>query len=578
MTFVRRRSQQSLKPKREEYRKQKHRSDVITWRYRFIFIVLLFLSAALIWRLVYLTLIDQSFLRNQGDARTLRIFSMPAYRGIITDRNGEPLAVSTPVQSVWITPKTFEPTAAQLQQLSQLLSMPLSVLKKHIPAQDTSVEFVYLKRQIEPAIADRIEQLAIPGLHFQQEFRRYYPEGEVTAQLIGFTNIDDEGQEGMELAYDAWLRGEPGKKRVIVDRMGRAVSNIRVLKEAQPGHNLTLSIDKRLQYLAYRELKKAVLDNKATAGSVVILQPQTGEVLAMVNYPSFNPNQRIRKKDDTHRNRAVTDMFEPGSTAKTFSVVSALMSGKYEPTTIVDVSPGWMKVDHNIVRDEHNLGQIDVKTILKRSSNVGIAKLTLSLPPERLPDLFYKIGFGSRTNSGFPGESTGTIQNLKPRQHFSLATLAFGYGLSVTDLQLAQAYAILAEDGVKYPVSLLKVKHPPPGAPVLPKKVAQETVDMLESVVETGGTAPKAQVKGYRVAGKTGTARMLGPKGYQSDHHIAFFVGIAPVSQPEFVVSVVITDPKGREYLGGDVAAPVFSRILGGALRVLAISPDRDRV
>lgn len=550
--------------------------SVSPWRYRFILIILLLISASLIWRLAYLTLIEQSFLRNQGDARTLRTFHIPAYRGIISDRNGEPLAVSTPVKSVWINPQTFKATPQQSQQLAKLLTMSVAHLNKKIPPATSSTEFIYLKRQIEPVIAERIARLAIPGVHLQQEFRRYYPEGEATAQLLGFTNIDDRGQEGLELAYESWLRGEPGKKRVLIDRLGRAVSDLGILKEARPGHDLTLSIDKRLQYLAYRELKKAVLDHQATSGSVVILQPQTGEVLAMANYPSFNPNKRFRQDDGRQRNRAVTDLFEPGSTMKTFSMVNILASGQYQPDTEISVSPGWMKVGKNIVRDHKDLGVIDLATILQRSSNVGIAKLTLSLPYDRLPNLLRKVGIGQRTGSGFPGERKGTIQKIKPWQHFSLATLTFGYGLSVTNLQLARAYAILAAGGMKYPVTLLKPEHLPQGEQIIQKSVADDVLSMLESVVSSGG-GKRARVKGYRVAGKTGTVRLLGPNGYQTDHHSALFAGIAPLEHPQFVVTIVINDPKGWQYYGSQLAAPIFSRILSGALRILAVSPDKKR-
>ncbi len=554
-------------------------NSVSPWRYRFILLLLFLISASLVWRLVYLTLIDQSFLRNQGNARTLRMFRLPAYRGIITDRQGEPLAVSTPVKSVWINPKTFSATPKQLHQLSNLLSMSMTELKKRIPNSSTThVEFVYLKRHIQPAIAANVDKLAVPGIHLQQEFRRYYPEGEVTAQLVGFTNIDDRGQEGMELAYDSWLRGEAGKKRVLVDRLGQAVSDLGIVKEVRPGHDLVLSVDKRLQYLAYRELKEAVVKYKAESGSVVILQPQTGEVLAMANYPSFNPNKRFRRGDGSQRNRAVTDLFEPGSTMKAFSIANALASGRYQPDTKISVSPGKMKIGRNIVKDPHgDLGTIDLTTILSRSSNVGVAKLTLSLPSDSLPNLLYKAGISHKTNSGFPGESSGTMQSLKPWQRFSLATQAFGYAFSVTNLQLAQAYSIFATGGLKYPVTLLRAEQAPQGEQVLTKQVADTMLTMLESDVTSYGTR-RVGVKGYRVAGKTGTTRMLGPNGYQIDHHIASFAGIAPVSHPQFVISVVVKDPKGFRYYGGQIAAPLFSRILTGALRIAAASPDQQKV
>ena len=545
----------------------------LAWRYYFILCLLCIMGLVLVWRLIYLTVIDQSFLRTQGNARTLRVINIPAFRGIITDRNGQPLAVSTPVQSVWVDPNDFSADEEQYHRLASLLLMSESALKHRIHDQPANSAFVYLKRQINPSIANQIAVLEIPGIHLQQEFRRYYPEGEVTAQLLGFTNIDDKGQAGIELEYDNWLRGETGKKQVLVDRLGQVVEDVCILKAANAGHNVTLSIDRRLQYLAYRELKKAVVDSQAQSGSVVILQPKTGEVLAMANYPSFNPNQRLRDNSANQRNRAVTDVFEPGSTMKTFSIVSALESGQYQPDTKVRVSPGWLRIGKNTVRDERDLGTIDLTTILQHSSNVGIAKVTLSLPSEQLPNLLYKVGVGRRTTSGFPGESAGTIQPIAPWQKFSLATLAFGYGLSMTNLQLAQAYAILAANGVKYPITLLRVDQLSHGDQILTPRVTQETVNMLESVVRPGGTATRAQIKGYRVAGKTGTVRLLGPQGYEKDHHIALFVGLAPVSNPQFVVSVVIRDPK-KNYYGGYLAAPVFSRIVSNALRIWAISPD----
>lgn len=550
------------------------RTRHLSWRYYFILLLLFAMGLVLLWRLVYLTVIDQSFLRTQGNARTLRSVSVPAFRGIITDRNGQPLAVSTPVQSVWVDPNDFTASAQQYQGLAKLLLIKASKLKQRIQHQPKNSQFLYLKRQISPAIAAQVAALGIPGLHLQQEFRRYYPEGEATAQLLGFTNIDDQGQAGIELAYNHWLSGKTGKKRVLVDRLGQVVQEVSVLKAASAGHNLRLSIDRRLQYLAYRELKKAVIDNRAQSGSVVILQPQTGEVLAMANYPSFNPNRRFRHSSANQRNRAVTDLFEPGSTMKTFSIVSALESGQYQPDTKVRVSPGWLRIGDNTVKDERDLGTIDLTSILQHSSNVGIAKVILSLPPEQLPDLLNKVGVGRRTTSGFPGESAGTIQPIEPWQKFSLATLAFGYGLSMTNLQLAQAYAILAAGGMKYPVTLLHTEKRAQGEQVITPAVTQAVLDMLESVVEPGGTATRAQIKGYRVAGKTGTVRLLGPHGYEKDHHIALFVGMAPVSNPQFVVSVVVRDPK-KDYYGGHVAAPVFSRILSNTLRIWAVSPDK---
>lgn len=434
---------------------------------------------------------------------------------------------------------------------------------------------MYIKRQINPMLAAKVKALGIDGIHFKPEFRRYYPDGEVTAHLTGFTNIDDQGQEGLELAYNDWLRGIPGKKQVLVDRYGHIVADTESIREARPGHNLVLSVDSRIQYLAYRDLKAAVSKFKAKSGSIVVLDVKTGEVLAMANVPSYNPNHRVKAHNNRFRNRAVTDIFEPGSTIKAFSVANALDSGNYTPDTIVDTSPGWMMINGNRVHDDRNNGKISVTTILQRSSNMGVTKLTLSLPPDSLPAVLNKLGFGHRTNIVYPGESPGYLPYHTDWKPFSLATLSFGYGLAVTDIQLASAYAVLAAGGIKRPVSLLKVDRTIKGERIFSEKVAKEVVTMLETVVEHGGTATRARVPGYRVAGKTGTVRIAGPGGYEKNHHRGLFVGMAPASKPRLVIAVIINDPRSGQYYGGLVAAPVFSQVMGGALRLLDIPPDK---
>ncbi len=544
------------------------------WRFIVVFVVVLLGFMVLLWRMFDLMVVEHHFLLRQGDARTIRVVKVPAYRGMILDRQGEPLAISTPVSTIWINPKEYQATSEQFNQLVKLLDLDPNRLQRRLKRL-ASREFMYVQRQINPLLADKVMALGIPGVHLKHEFKRYYPEGEVTSQVVGFTNIDDKGQEGLELEYNHWLHGASGSKRVLVDRYGRIVSNIQLMTSARPGHNLTLSIDSRIQYLAYRTLKRAVNTFNAKSGTVVVLDVKTGEILAMVNQPSFNPNDRTGNDVAAYRNRAVTDVFEPGSTLKAFSVANALLSGKYQPDSKVDTSPGWMMVQGNRVDDEkRNLGIIDLTTILQRSSNVGVTKLTLSLPPKSLPTLLHTLGFGEQTNVKFPGESPGYFPYEQRWQPFALATLSFGYGLSVTALQLAQAYGVIAADGIKRPLTLLKRNKPAKEELIFSPSVAKNMQLMLESVVSVGGTATRAQVPGYRVAGKTGTVRIVGPNGYEKNHHIGLFVGMAPVSHPRLVVAVVIRDPRGGVYYGGLVSAPVFSRVMSGALRLLDVPPD----
>lgn len=546
----------------------------ISWRFYFVISFIIVIVLGLLWRIIDLTIFDQHFLQQEGDERVLRLMNIPAFRGMIVDRNGFPLAVSTTVYSAWINPKDFSPSQSALQQLSHLLEIKaadiLSLSKRYQKKQRV---FAYLKRGLSPEIADQIKSLAIQGVYLQKEYRRYYPEGEVTAQVVGVTNIDDQGQEGLELAYNTWLSGHPGKKWVIKDRLGRIISDVRTVKEQQSGRDLVLSIDKRIQYLAYRELMNGVIQNKALSGSAIVLDAKTGEVLAMVNQPSFNPNARPIRLNDGVRNRAVTDVFEPGSTIKAFSIASALDSGHYQPGTIIDTSPGWMRVGRNVVKDEKNNGPLTLTQILQISSNMGITKMILSLPRNQLWSLLSRVGFGEITGIGFPGEQNGVLIKQDPWDPFALATLSWGYGISVTPLQLARAYVVFANDGVKLPVSLLKLDQPPQGERVIDPSVAEQTLFMLESVLAKGGTAQKARVPLYRVAGKTGTAKIVGEHGYES-HYYSSFVGVAPLSDPQFVIAVVIKDPQGKYYYGGDVSGPVFEKIMEGVLRIYNVPPD----
>lgn len=546
-------------------------------RFFLVLIILGILVGILIWRMIDLTVIDRSFLEKQGNARSLRIVDIPAYRGMITDRHGIPLAVSTPVEAVWANPQEVDLNHADLPKLAKDLQISLEILKSKMGMK--SREFIYLKRGLDPMIAEHVKTLKIPGIHLQREFKRYYPDGEITAQLVGFTNIDDHGQEGLELAYNDWLQGTPGKEKVLKDRLGHPIADVQRIQEPKPGKNLALSIDRSIQYAAYRELKKAIAKLKARSGSVVVLDSKTGEILAMVNQPSYNPNNRSEISSARIRNRALTDTFEPGSVMKAFSVASVLDSGKYEPDTQVDTGKGWMTVvgRRTPITDEHPGGLMTVTKILQKSSNVGVTKMMLTLPPNQLPDLLRRAGFGENLNTGFPGESSGVLPAQQIWSPSAIATLAFGYGLSVTTTQLARGYSVFANHGNLLPISLLLTHQiSPQEQRVIPLKAADEMLLMLEAVVE-GGSGTLAKVKGYRVGGKTGTSRILGKEGYEKDHHIATFAGIAPVSNPRLVVIVMIDDPKsgGLSYYAATAAAPVFSRIMGASLSILGVPPDK---
>jgi cell division protein FtsI (penicillin-binding protein 3) len=476
---------------------------------------------------------------------------------------------------VWINPQEFQVEKKKLKALENLTGVAAKTISNHqVRYKNQNREFAYIKRAVPPDVAQQIKALSIPGVYLQQDYRRYYPEGEVSSHLIGFTNIDDEGQEGLELAYNSWLQGEPGKKWVIKDRLGRVISDVETIQDQKPGGDLTLSIDRRIQYLAYRELLAGTIEAEAVSGSVIVLDAQTGEILAMVNVPSYNPNNRKDTKPAQLRNRAVTDTFEPGSTLKVFSVAAALASGKFKPDTIIDTSPGWLRVGHDLVRDEHGKGPMTVAQILQKSSNVGVTKMLLELPADTLWTLLHDVGFGSQSNATFPGEQGGSLVKHHPWGAFTIATLGFGYGMSANTLQLAQAFSVFANQGVKKPVFLLKQTELSPGQQVLDAKIARQMLDIMEVVVSRQGTARKAAVPGYRVAGKTGTARKVGQNGYQKHVYTSMFVGIAPVSQPRLVVAVVLHEPRGKLYYGGDVAAPIFSKVMEGSLRMMNIAPD----
>lgn len=543
-------------------------------RYLIILVGFSCLLIAIAGRLAYLHILKHDFLRSQGEARTVREVKIAAYRGIIKDRNGESLAISTPVDSVWMNPKLVDPADPKLKQVAKLLDIPFKTLQEKIQYYTKAKkEFAYLRRHIDPKVSMHVKNLQVAGINLIPEYRRYYPSGEVTAHVLGFTDIDDKGQEGLELAYDAWLKGKPGKKRIEQDRLGREVEYLANIAEVQPGNDLTLSIDERLQYLAYKAVKGAVEKHKAISGSAVVLDVRTGEILAMVNDPSFNPNKRERDKNGSnYRNSAVTDAFEPGSVIKTFSMASVLENTKITPATLIDTKPGFMRLQGKVIRDVHNNGILDVGSILKESSNIGITKLVLNLEPRELWNTYDRLGFGWSTESGFPGENSGILTLPKPDQSFVLATMSFGYGVTVTPLQLAQAYAIIGSGGVKRPVSFLKVAEPPPGTRVINANVARQVMGMLSTAVEHNQS--NARVAGYRVAGKTGTARKVGKEGYEEGRYRAVFGGLAPAINPRIAIVVIINEPTTGEYYGNQVAAPVFSKIASGALRLFKIAPD----
>jgi cell division protein FtsI (penicillin-binding protein 3) len=552
------------------------------YRWRSIVILVLVLSGAslLVARAVELQLLDHGFLASQGDARSMRVVKIAAHRGAITDRNGEPLAVSTPVDSVWVNPQELNDNIDQLPRLARALKEDQQTLARRITS-NLDREFLYLVRHMPPEQAAHIKALGIPGVYLLREYKRYYPAGEVAGHVVGFTTIDDKGQEGLELGFDQLLNGEDGAKRVIQDMQGRYVENVESIRAPRPGRDLTTSIDLRIQYLAYRELKAAMQEYQARAGSIIVVDVDTGEVLAMVNQPSYNPNDRDQLKPDLYRNRAATDIFEPGSSIKPFIMAAALASGQYRPDSVVDTSPGFLKVGTKVFEDEHNLGAVDLATILAKSSNVGTAKVALSLQPEQIWGTLTNLGLGQVTGSSYPGESAGMLSNYSHWRPIGIATLSHGYGLSVTPLQLAHAYATLGAGGVKRPLTFERVTGPVAGDQVLDPKVARELVQLMEQVVEKGGTATRASLIGYRVSGKTGTAFKSIAGGYSTDRIMAVFAGLVPASHPKLATVVVIDEPSrdvheigGVLAQGGTVAAPVFASVMSGALRLMDVPPD----
>ena len=553
------------------------------WRVHLILFAMFACVLVIAWKVGTLHIAERDFLQDQGDARTIRTVPLVANRGLITDRNGEPLAVSTPVQSIWVDPRKIARDSETIRILARQLELNESVLEQNINSK-SNLEFLYLKRRLSPVEAKRVLNLNLEGVYSQQEYQRFYPQGEVTAHLIGFSNVDDIGQEGLELTYDEWLRGVPGKRQVMKDRRGNIIEELNTIQTAQPGKSLELSIDFRIQNIAYRELKEEFITRRAKGASIVVLDVVTGEVLAMANQPSYNPHNKSGMTDfSVLRNRAITDVFEPGSTVKAFTIAAALETGLYSPGTIIETSPGWMMVSGNEVKDLFDYGTLTTAGVITKSSNVGSSKIALDIGAEPIRDVMARVGFGEVLGTGFPGERSGVLPNPRKWGRHVTATFSFGYGLSATALQLANAYSVLADNGIRKPASLLKLSDQAikdvRREKVIEAEITSEVRKMLRTVVDesSGGSALEANVPFYSVAGKTGTAHVVGEAGYEENLHNSLFVGMLPASDPRIVIVVVINEPKGDEHYGGQVAAPVFSRVAAGAMRILNISPDATR-
>ncbi|WP_284354517.1 peptidoglycan D,D-transpeptidase FtsI family protein [Pseudomonas putida] len=547
------------------------------WRFRVVIGLLAIMVGAICWRIIDLQVVDRDFLKGQGDARSLRHIPIPAHRGLITDRNGEPLAVSTPVTTLWANPKEMQASKDRWPQLAAALGQNPQQLVERLTAQ-ASKEFIYLVRGLTPEQGQHVLDLKVPGVYGLEEFRRFYPAGDVTAHMVGFTDLDDHGREGVELAYDEWLAGVPGKRQVIKDRRGRLIKDIQVTKNAKAGKTLALSIDLRLQYLATRELRNAIAEQDAKAGSLVIMDVKTGEVLAMVNQPTYNPNNRRSMFPAAMRNRAIIDVFEPGSTVKPISMSAALQSGRWKPTDKVEVYPGSLQIGRYTIKDvSRSEGPIlDLTGILINSSNVGMSKIAFDIGGEAIYRVMSQVGLGQYTGLGFPGERVGNLPNHREWRKAETATLSYGYGLSVTALQLVHAYAALANDGKMVPLSIIKVDKAPEAVQAIPKETAETVQGMLQQVIEAPRGVFRAQVPFYHVAGKSGTARKatVGSKGYTENAYRSLFAGFGPMSDPRYAIVVVIDEPGKGGYFGGLVSAPVFSKVMSGTLRLMNVPPD----
>lgn len=543
------------------------------WRHYVVIVLFLGACTSVAARVVYLNVTDRAFLQEQGNARSIRHETLPAYRGVIYDRNGEALAVSTPVAAIWTDPSFVRLGAEAIEDVARILELNPKTLAAELEA-NANREFLYLKRRVPWGVAEELRALKLDGIYFQREYRRYYPAAQMAAHVVGMTSIDDLGLEGVELSYDEYLRGRPGRKMVLKDRRGETIKDLEFGETPRFGSDVTLSIDLRLQFIAYRELKAAVAGNRAQSGSLVMLDVRTGEILALVNEPSYNPNDLASAVREGMRNRAVTDTYEPGSTIKPFTVLAALESKRWHADTLIETAPGFMRVGNKLVEDPINRGTITLLQALQKSSQVGISKVALDLPPTAVFDVLTRSGVGEFIGTGLPGEAAGRLSNQGLDHPVVRATLAYGYGLAVSPLQLAQGYLTLARGGVRVPVSILKRESPPAGVAVFDPALSAAVVNMMEAVTADAGTAPRARVPGYRVAGKTGTSRKVGELGYDDQRHIALFAGLAPLSNPRFVMVVLINEPGGVAKGGGEVAAPVFGQVAARALRLLGVRPD----
>lgn len=541
------------------------------WRARIVLAALAAGFALLAGRALYLQALKTEFLQGKGDARYSRVIEVPATRGKIVDRHGDALAVSTPVKSIWAIPGDVELSAAERRKLAALLGVEARELQKRLGGSDR--DFVYLKRQVSPDTAQAIAALGIKGIYQQREFRRYYPGTEMTAHVIGFTGVDDSGQEGIELAFQAQLAGKPGSRRVLKDRLGRIVEDVESIRAAEDGRDLALALDGKLQSLAFGVLKSAVEQHRAKAGAIIAIDVRTGEVLALANVPSFNPNNRARLTGAQLRNRVITDLFEPGSTLKPFTVAAALESGKVTAATTIATAPGHLTLARHTIRDVHPAPVMSVAQVLQKSSNVGSAKLALAMPGEAMWNLYQRVGFGQAPQLGFPGAAAGKLRHHRTWRPIEQATMAYGHGISVSLVQLARAYTVFARDGELVPLTLVKAGTEVHGERVLSAQTARAVRAMLEAAVQPGGTGPRARITGWRVAGKTGTAHKLENGSYAPDKYLSSFVGFAPASAPRLVVAVMIDEPAGQ-YYGGAVAAPVFAQVMQGALRMLNVPHD----
>jgi len=541
------------------------------WRARFVAALILLAFGTLAARSVYLQVVRNDFLQQKGESRYARVIELSATRGRIADRSGDMLAVSTPVKSVWAIPEDARLSPAQARELAGLLEMDVRELNRRLAAEK---DFVFIKRQIPPDTAEKVAALNLPGIHLQREYRRYYPAAEVTSHMLGFTGVEDKGQEGIELALDAQLAGKPGSRRVIKDRLGRIVEDVESIKPPQDGRDITLALDAKVQYLAFTHLKQALAEHKAKAGGVVVLDARTGEVLALANLPAYNPNNRVKLTGAQLRNRALTDVFEPGSTMKPFTIALALEKGRFRFDSQIQTAPGRLTIGNATIHDAHPHGLLTVAQVVQKSSNVGTAKIAGAFSPEEMWQMFDALGFGQPLRLGFPGEVGGRLRPFKTWRPIEQATMSYGHGISVTLMQLARAYLVFARDGDLIPLSLTRLESPPiAGKSVFSAQTAREVRAMLEMAVLPGGTAPKAQIAGYRVAGKTGTAHKL-EAGQYADRYVAAFVGFAPVSDPRLLVAVMIDEPSAGKYYGGEVAAPVFAQVMAGSLRTLGVAPD----